>query len=54
MDGSIAPFLTPWYVRFEQDRTDDPRFAKRMQMLSGGGLVLYGLTMTFASTIAWR
>src|SRR3954469_19008746 len=33
----------------EQDRTADPRLARKMQMLSGGGLVAYGLTITFAS-----
>ena len=33
----------------EQDRTGDPRIARKMQRLSGGGLVAYGLTITFAS-----
>jgi hypothetical protein len=33
----------------EQDRTGDPRIARRMAKLSGPGLVLYVLTMTFAS-----
>jgi hypothetical protein len=40
-------FLNYWSL--EQDRTGDPRLARRMQKLSGGGLVAYGLTMTFAS-----
>jgi len=33
----------------EQDRTGDPRIARRMQRVSAGGLVAYGLTITFAS-----
>jgi hypothetical protein len=40
-------FLNAWSL--EQDRTGDPRLARRMQKLSGGGLVAYGLCMTFAS-----
>jgi hypothetical protein len=39
--------LNRWSL--EQDRTGDPRFARRMQLLSGGGLVAYGITITFAS-----
>jgi hypothetical protein len=45
--NAIAYFLNRWSL--EQDRSPDPRIALRMQMLSGGGLVAYGLTMTFAS-----
>ncbi len=42
-----AYFLNAWSL--EQDRTADPRIARRMQKLSAGGLVAYGLTITFAS-----
>jgi hypothetical protein len=45
--NALSYFLNRWSL--EQDRTGDPRIARRMQMLSGGGLVLYGLTITFAS-----
>ena len=45
--NAIAYFLNAWSL--EQDRTGDPRLSRRMQKLAGGGLVLYGLTMTFAS-----
>src|SRR5205823_14594229 len=45
--NTVSYFLNHWSL--EQDRTGDPRFARRMQMLSGGGLVAYGLSMTFAS-----
>ena len=43
----ISFFLNAWSL--EQDRTGDFRFARRMQLLSGGGLVAYGVTITFAS-----
>ena len=43
----ISYFLNAWSL--EQDRTGDPRIARRMQILSAGGLVVYGLTITFAS-----
>jgi hypothetical protein len=36
----------------EQDRTGDPRLALRLESMSGPGLVLYGLTVTFFS-IDW-
>ena len=36
----------------EQDRTGDPRLASRLENMSGPGLVLYGLTVTFFS-IDW-
>lgn len=36
----------------EQDRTGDPVFAARLENMSGPGLVLYGLTVTFFS-IDW-
>jgi hypothetical protein len=45
--NAIAYFLNHWSL--EQDRSPDPRIARRMQLLSGGGLVAYGLTITFAS-----
>jgi hypothetical protein len=45
--NAIAYFLNKWSL--EQDRTGDPRIARRMQRLSAGGLVAYGLTITFAS-----
>jgi hypothetical protein len=40
-------FLNAWSL--EQDRTGDPRLARRMQKLSGVGLLAYGLALTFAS-----
>jgi hypothetical protein len=43
----ISFFLNRWSL--EQDETADPRFARRMQRLSAGGLLAYGLTITFAS-----
>src|SRR4051812_28509033 len=45
--NGVAYFLNKWSL--EQDRTGDPRVARRMQRLSAGGLVAYGLTITFAS-----
>ena len=36
----------------EQDQTSDPAIVRRLQVVSGPGLVLYGLTVTFAS-IDW-
>ena len=45
--NAVSYFLNAWSL--EQDRTGDPALARRMQRLSGGGLVLYGLTITFAS-----
>jgi hypothetical protein len=43
----ISYLLNTWSL--EQDRTGDPRLSKRMQFVSGIGLVGYGLTITFAS-----
>jgi hypothetical protein len=40
-------FLNRWSL--EQDRTADPLLARRMQKFSAGGLLAYGLTITFAS-----
>jgi hypothetical protein len=45
--NAISYFLNAWSL--EQDRNPDPRIARKMQMLSAGGLVAYGLTITFAS-----
>jgi hypothetical protein len=43
----LARVLNAWSLR--QDDGADPALALRMENLSRGGLVLYGLTMTFAS-----
>ena len=43
----IGYLLNKWSL--DQDRTGDPAIAKRMEALSGVGLLAYGLTMTFAS-----
>jgi hypothetical protein len=45
--NAIAYFLNAWSL--EQDRNPDPRIARRMQQLSAGGLLGYGLTISFAS-----
>jgi hypothetical protein len=45
--NALAYFLSAWSL--EQDRNPDPRIASRMQRLSAGGLLCYGLTITFAS-----
>jgi hypothetical protein len=45
--NGLVFFLNRWSL--EQDRTGDPRIARKMQRLSGGGLVAYVLTVTFAS-----
>jgi hypothetical protein len=45
--NAVSFFLNGWSL--EQDSADDPRIARRMQLLSAGGLVAYGLTITFAS-----
>ncbi len=45
--NAVSYFLNAWSL--EQDRTGDPRIARRMQRMSAGGLVAYGLTITFAS-----
>ncbi len=46
----LAHLLNKW--SFEQDRTANPDLTRRLQNLSGPGLVVYGLTVTFAS-IDW-
>jgi hypothetical protein len=43
----VATLLNRWSL--EQDRTADPRLARRMQLVSAAGLLVYGLTVTFAS-----
>jgi hypothetical protein len=45
--NALTYFLNAWSL--EQDETGDPAIARRMQRLSAGGLVAYGLTITFAS-----
>jgi hypothetical protein len=45
--NALSFFLNAWSL--EQDRTGDPAIARRMQLLSAGGLMGYGLTVTFAS-----
>jgi hypothetical protein len=45
--NALAYFLNRWSL--EQDRNPDPRIARKMQMISAGGLLAYGLTITFAS-----
>ncbi len=46
----LAHFLNKWSL--EQDRTANPGLTQRLQGLSGPGLLIYGLTATFAS-IDW-
>ncbi|MGE0703364.1 MAG: hypothetical protein AB7F99_09775 [Vicinamibacterales bacterium] len=45
--NALVYFLNTWSL--EQDRTGDPTIPRRMQKLSGGGLVVFALTVTFAS-----
>jgi hypothetical protein len=45
--GALAYLLNKWSS--EQDRTAERRFTKRLQAISGPGLVLFVLTVTFAS-----
>ena len=45
--NGVSYLLNKWGL--EQDQSGDPRYARRMQMLSGGGLLVYGLFITFAS-----
>ena len=46
----LSHLLNKWSLA--QDERDDPRTTRRMQLLSGPGLVLFGLAVTFAS-IDW-
>lgn len=48
---SLLAILLNWFS-LEQDHTADPKLGRRMRMLSGPGLVLFVLTVTFAS-IDW-
>jgi len=48
--AAFAYFLNRWSL--EQDRTGDRGISRRLQLLSSAGLVVYGLTVTFAS-IDW-
>ena len=43
---AIGSLLTRWSA--EQDRTGDPGLIRKLSILSGGGLVVYSLTVTFA------
>ena len=43
---AIGSLLTRWSA--EQDRTGDPALIRKLSILSGGGLVVYSLTVTFA------
>jgi hypothetical protein len=45
--GVVATLLRRWSV--EQDKDPDPRVIVRMELMSRGGLVLYGITVTFAA-----
>jgi hypothetical protein len=45
--NAISYWLNRWAL--EQDRTSDPQIARKMQKVSAGGLIVYGLTITFAS-----
>jgi len=45
--NALSFFLNKWSK--EQDETGDPAIPLRMQRLSSGGLLAYGLTITFAS-----
>src|SRR6266571_2639100 len=48
---SVLALLLNWFS-LQQDRTADPKLRQRMQFLSGPGLVLFVLTVTFAA-IDW-
>jgi len=45
--GVLAYFMNKWSM--EQDRTGDPRIRRKMQDASAPGLLLFGLTVTFAA-----
>jgi hypothetical protein len=48
--GLLAHYLNKWSL--QMDRGPDVRLSKRLEALSGGGLVLMGLTITF-SAVDW-
>ena len=43
---ALVYFLNKWST--DQDRTGDPGILRRLQNLSGPGLLIYGLTVTYA------
>jgi MFS family permease len=45
--NTLAYLLNKWSL--QQDQSGDPAIAKRMERLSAGGLLIFGLTMTFAA-----
>jgi hypothetical protein len=45
---TVAYFLSSWSSA--QERTGEPRFARKLMKLSGVGLVIYGITLFFATT----
>ncbi len=45
--GALAYFMNKWSL--EQDKTGDPRIRRKMQDMSAPGLLLFGLTVTFAA-----
>lgn len=45
--NAVTYYLNKWSL--EQDHNPHARVARRMQLLSSSGLLVYGLTMTFAS-----
>ncbi len=48
--GTIGYLLTSWSA--EHDRTGDPALLKKLSILSGAGLLIFGYTITFA-TVDW-
>jgi hypothetical protein len=44
---ALAYFLNKWSL--EEDETANPALTKRLQSLSGPGILIYGLTVTYAS-----
>ena len=44
---ALGYLLNKWSL--EQDRTANPAIARRLEALSGPGLIVYGITVTFAS-----
>src|SRR5262249_54373880 len=49
--GGVAYFINKWSLEQDQ-RAADPRPTRRLRLLSGPGLILYGLAITFAA-IDW-
>ena len=46
--SAMSQLLLKWSR--EQDQTGDPVYTKKLSMLSGGGLVVYALTVNFSTT----